>query len=156
MTTRLPFSRTARSEYANFPYWTRGNCVTRVTRMSQKLIQLKVSFSYKTKSCKEISTWSDLKKMTFESSCGAGTQSVTVKSICSGFDSHLRTWNSYLNVFFQFLALASSFATQRNAFRMRRKLGDGVSNTSGMQREADLCILFIITFDMIIIPNYII
>ena len=52
-----------------------------------------------------------------EVSRGAGAQGVTVKSIGCGFDSHLKKWNIYFNLYFHFFAVLSrqsaalSFAT---------------------------------------------
>ena len=47
-------------------------------------------------------------------SCGAGAQSVTVKSTGCGFDPNSRRWNIYLHFYFYFFALVSR---QRNASR---------------------------------------
>ena len=42
-----------------------------------------------------------------EASCGAGAQSVTVKSTACGFDLHLKKLNIYLHLFFHLFALVS-------------------------------------------------
>ena len=46
-----------------------------------------------------------------EASRGARAQSVTVKSIGCGFDTHSRKWNIYLHLYFHFFALVSRQST---------------------------------------------
>ena len=67
-----------------------------------------------------------------EASRGAGTQSVTLKSTGCGGSNPFEEMKYLLKFKFSFNALVSmqvaalSFATQRNASRMRQKVGNGV------------------------------
>ena len=67
---------------------------------------------------------------------GAEAQSVTVKSTDCGFDPHSRKFNIYLYLYFHLYFLRSGIEAMRgveirhsarNASRIRRKLGNGVS-----------------------------